>query len=97
MEPLQSFRAEIDALDDDIVRLLAARFEVVRQVAAYKAEAGIPVRLPDRIEAVCKRNAEQAADLGLDPQLVDRLYRMIIDAACALEVDLIEPDEQKAL
>lgn len=82
---LAPLRRQIDTLDEEIVRLLAARFDVVRQVAAMKAETGIPVRLPGRIEAVCGRAAELGARHDLDPAFMRRLYRQIIDEACAME------------
>ncbi len=85
MELLKAHRQRIDALDNQIVRLLAERYGVVEQVAAIKAAHGIPSVLEDRVQEVIERNAQSAAALGLDPDLVRRLYRVIIDEACAME------------
>lgn len=85
MQVLKAHRRRIDALDDQIVRLLAERYGIVEQVAAIKAEHGIPSVLEDRVREVIKRNATTAVGLGLDPDLVRRLYRVIIDEACAME------------
>ncbi len=94
LHALAPFRRRIDALDDEIVRLLAARFEVVREVARLKAEYGIPVRLPARIEEVCARAAETGGRQGLDQHFLRQLYRQIIDEACAMEDRLIEKNGQ---
>lgn len=85
MQLLKHHRQRIDALDDQIVRLLAERYAVVEQVAAIKAEHGIPSVLEDRVQEVIERNATTASATGLDPDLVRRLYRVIIDEACAME------------
>jgi len=75
LRALGAHRRKIDALDDEIVRLLAERFEVVREVARLKAENGIPVRLPARIEEVCARAAEIGGRQGLDQHFLRQLYR----------------------
>ena len=84
-ELLGPMRAEIDAIDDGIVALLARRQAIVHRVAAVKEANAIPVVLPERIRAVINRNAACGAAEGLDPDFVRRLYRLIIDEACALE------------
>jgi chorismate mutase-like protein len=84
---LAPLRAEIDAADNEIIVLLARRMEIVARIAALKAEHGIPAVLPERIEAVLTRTAARAEELGADPQLIRTIYRSIIDAACAQEMN----------
>jgi chorismate mutase-like protein len=88
MDTLAALRREIDALDDGILELLARRMEVARRVATYKHEAGIAVRLADRIEAVKERNAAGAAKRGLDPRYVRTLWAIIIEETCSFEEQL---------
>lgn len=87
MSDLSRFRADIDAIDDQIVDLLARRFALVREVAHHKLRHGIPIVLPDRIEQVKSRCAERAALQGLDPAFVTALYAAIIDRSCDAERD----------
>ena len=42
--PLDNIRVDINNLDDDLLRLLAKRRELVREVARIKTEHGIPLR-----------------------------------------------------
>lgn len=90
MQLLQAHRQRIDQLDDQIVRLLAERYGIIEEVAAIKAEHGIPSVLADRVTEVIERNAKSAAALGLDPDLVRRIYTLMIDEACALEDRLMK-------
>lgn len=96
--PLAPLRAEIDAIDAELVALLGRRFGVVRRVAAVKHRHGIPAVLPERIEAVKRQAAARGEAVGLDPGFVAGLYQMIIDEACRTEERLFAapggaPDE----
>ena len=43
MKNIGNIRAEIDAIDQELVRLFQRRLEIVGQVAASKQERGAPV------------------------------------------------------
>jgi len=92
MADLETLRREIDSIDDLLLAQLGRRFEVVRRVAAYKREHGIPAILPERIEAVKSRCAGLAAKHDLDDAFVRALYDLIIKAACRLEDKIIQDD-----
>ncbi|MDB5395880.1 MAG: Chorismate mutase, type [Rhodospirillales bacterium] len=92
---LAPYRIKIDALDAQIVTLLGARFDVVRDVAALKAEHGIHPILPDRIEEVVQHARAKAQKSGVDPKLIEQIYRILIDAACQLETDYSHAQETK--
>ncbi|GGF29314.1 hypothetical protein GCM10011611_39210 [Aliidongia dinghuensis] len=86
---LTELRRLIDDIDDRLLDLLAERIAVAERVADYKRATGIPVRLPDRIEAVKARCAERGAARGLDPVYVRDLWGRIIEETCRLEERLI--------
>ena len=83
--PLAGYRAEIDALDDQIVDLLSRRFAIASEVAACKAISGIAVRLEDRIAEVLERNANRATKNGAEAEAIRAIYKTIIDVTCAYE------------
>jgi|SRR5919204_975940 chorismate mutase-like protein len=87
---LAPYRAEIDAIDEQIIDLLARRSDVIRAVAVLKASTGIPMMQPARIEAQKERCAQLAAEVGLDPAFVERLFTVIIDEGCEFEQTLID-------
>lgn len=82
---LAPLRAEIDALDAEIVGLLARRMAVVERVVAIKNREGIPALLPDRVEEVVGRVRNQAEAAGVPPDLVDTVWRGMIDWIVAYE------------
>lgn len=92
MRVLLPYRAEIDLVDDQLVELLAHRYEIVCRVAKVKRHHEIEPVLPDRIQAVKDRIAARSAELGLDSDIALRIWTIIIDEACALESRLIDKE-----
>jgi chorismate mutase-like protein len=92
---LAPYRAKIDTLDAQIVALLGERFGVVREVAKLKAEHGIAPILPDRIEAVVSHARAKAEKTGVDPKLVEQIYRIIIATACDEEEEYARAQQAK--
>ncbi len=88
--PLEDYRRQIDALDQELIDVLARRFEVVKAVGHYKAGADVSVVQPARAQAVKNRAAEMAAEKGLDPDFIRELYEMMIDHAHALEDAILD-------
>lgn len=82
---LAPYRARIDAIDDEIVDLLARRYAVVAEVARLKAERGIPSVLPGRVEEVLARVRTLAAEKNLDPDFIASLYESMIEHAHLIE------------
>jgi len=90
MERLSTFRRELDELDEELMRILARRFEICKQVAAYKAEMNIPMMQPARVAEVKRRAAKRAVSAGLSEKFALDLYTLIISEACAMEDEIIE-------
>ena len=75
---LAACRAEIDALDAELVRLLGRRIEVVDRVVAIKQAHSIPALLPERVEEVVTHVRAEAQTCGTPPDLAERIYRALI-------------------
>lgn len=84
-DPLSKTREQIDALDEQIVDLVARRFEIIRQVPDIKTRNNIPPVVESRVREVIDRAAERGKAKGLNPEFVRDLYRRIIDEAHRVE------------
>lgn len=89
MSELASFRRRLDELDDQISQLLGERFDVCRDVAAYKREREIPMMQPERVNEVRQRYLERGAQADLPSTFVEELFDLIIAATCAMEDEII--------
>ncbi|HBH26991.1 MAG TPA: chorismate mutase [Rhodospirillaceae bacterium] len=91
---LAPFRAQLDDIDAQLVQLLAERYQVVSEVAAFKARRGIAVVQPARAQAVQDRAVEAGRKAGLDPAFVRSLWGLLIDHAHVLEGGIVARSEE---
>jgi chorismate mutase-like protein len=89
-EQLEEYRKQIDALDIELIDVLARRIDVVRKVGDLKAVTDIAVVQPTRAQAVKDRAAEMGVSKGLDEAFVRKLYDLMIDHAHELEHDIMD-------
>lgn len=75
---LSGLRQDIDAIDAQIVSLLAERQQVVRHVAALKKKHNLQIYHPAREENLISERRSQASRTGLDPDFIEEVYRTII-------------------
>lgn len=68
---LGEIRSEINAIDEELVRLFARRLDIVSEVAASKREAGAPVLDPAREREILSRVADK---VGPDLEIPARIF-----------------------
>lgn len=76
-EELLALRERIDAIDEEILRVLARRFEATREVGKLKARENLDCVDPVREREKLDRLTSQAADHGLGDDFVHELFQMI--------------------
>ncbi len=79
-------RVEIDALDREIVALLADRLHYIDEAARLKASRD-QVRDEARIADVLKKVEAEAQRLGVDAKVVASAYRALVEASIAHELE----------
>lgn len=92
---MADIRAEIDRIDAGLVRLLAERAAYIDRAAVIKAVAGLPARIPPRVEQVVANVRDHAQAHGLSPDLVEMLWRRLIDWSIAREKTRLGPDSDR--
>jgi len=77
---IKDLREQIDATDGEIVRLLAQRLRIAREIGQQKEKIGKPVADKAREEAVQRNVKKLATKHKLCREDVDRIYQQIISA-----------------
>src|SRR5579859_2716548 len=80
---LDQLRATIDALDDEILRLLDERARIVGDVARAKRAADVSTYDPERERQILDRLAERAGRFPADS--IRAVYREVMSACLALQ------------
>lgn len=83
-DSLADVRSAIDQIDALLVSLLAERGRYVREAARFK-RTHADVSAPDRVQQVIDQALHHAREVGAAPEIVEAVYRSMIDGFIALE------------
>jgi len=91
----------IDALDRDLLQVMARRMALVAEVAAYKRLHGVRIRDPRREREVLDDRRERARELGLPVGEIESIFRVLLrssrDHQAALRAEVPIDDEPRTI
>ena len=76
---LDEYRDQIDQLDNQLIVILGKRFNITRQVGEYKRQHNLTSRDPNREKHQFTRYEKLAVSNQINPVLVARIMRSIVD------------------
>jgi chorismate mutase/prephenate dehydratase len=89
---LTQARTEIDHLDKELLTLLARRRELAEKVIRSKTASNTPIRDESREQTLIRERISEGRALGLDPQLVVKLFHEIIADSVRLQQDILQSE-----
>ena len=89
-ESLEQVRDRIDQLDQELIELIATRQFYVDQAVRFKRTTH-DVQSPERVEDVIKKVRGAAQDQGVDPNLIEHIYREMIHHFIQRELKELRP------
>ena len=75
---IHEVREEIDIIDREVIDALSKRFKYVVAAARFKTTEA-SVRAPDRFHAMLQQRREWALESGLNPDVVENIYRDLVN------------------
>lgn len=88
---MADIRAAIDSLDADLVAMFARRVSYIDRAAQIKSEVGLPARITPRVEEVAANVRAHATTHGLPPDLIEKLWRKVMEWSIAREEQHLGP------
>ncbi|WP_181389414.1 chorismate mutase [Pseudoprimorskyibacter insulae] len=85
MTTLDDVRGAIDALDRQIMPLLAQRLALADHIVTIKDRLGVSAAAPSRVEAVLENVRELAEAHGFAPEIAEEMWRAMIAGIVARE------------
>ena len=76
-DELAALRGKIDNIDRELMEVLAARMSIVEKLGDYKRDNNVAVLQLDRWKQVHADRAKQATGLGLYPEFVEELFKLV--------------------
>ncbi|HYW29949.1 MAG TPA: bifunctional chorismate mutase/prephenate dehydrogenase [Gemmatimonas sp.] len=90
--PLPVVRGMIDALDRELLQIMAQRMVLVAEVAAYKRTHGIRIRDAERERTLIEDRRARADALGLPTEEIESIFRVLMrssrDRQAALRAEI---------
>ncbi|MDY0198802.1 MAG: bifunctional 3-deoxy-7-phosphoheptulonate synthase/chorismate mutase type II [Tenuifilaceae bacterium] len=74
---LESFREQIDSLDQQLLELLSQRMDIVKKIGEYKLKNNVAIMQLRRWEEMVNSRVEIGNALGLDERYVKNLLRLV--------------------
>ncbi|MCP1198515.1 chorismate mutase [Notoacmeibacter sp. MSK16QG-6] len=78
-QTMGELRQAIDALDAELMDLLALRCTYIDRAIELKQIEKMPARVPDRVAEVLSNARQAANDRGFDPQLAETIWHEIVE------------------
>lgn len=85
---LQEARHLIDLIDTEVIRLLGKRAKYVHQVVQFKNNAE-EVRAQARYDEVMRRRRELAESAGLNPDVIEQMYKILVENFIKEEMEML--------
>ena len=86
---IDEVRNNINNIDEQIVKLIAQRSEFVKQAAKFKKDSD-DVKAPERVEEVINKVKDLAKSTGANEEVVENVYRSMINSFIKLEMKEFE-------
>jgi len=85
-QSMAQLRAQIDAIDVDLIGLLVTRSRYIDRAVDLKKRENLPARTTDRVAEVLDKVRAAATEKGLDPALAATLWSELIEWSIQREI-----------
>ncbi len=92
---IQDIRDAIDQIDQELIAMLANRFGYVKEIVKYKNHDKKSIIAKDRYDSVLKRRRELAELNGLNPDVIEDVYKKLIQYFIDEELKIVNNQEKK--
>lgn len=82
---MKDIRKQIDQTDDQIIKLLGKRMELVKEIGRLKRESELGITDEEREKEVMARLKTLGQENGLSAEFVERLYGVVFDESRRLQ------------
>jgi isochorismate pyruvate lyase len=86
---IEEIRKEIDEIDNEIIELIGKRFSFIQEIIKYKSSID-EVYAKNRYNTVISKRREIATSHNLDPDVIERIYRIMMDYFIKEQLELLK-------
>ncbi len=86
---IEEIRKAIDTIDKEVIDLLGKRYSYVKEVIRFKEPTEESIKARERFDSVIASRRKMAKEAGLDPDVIERIYRNLLNHFISEERKLI--------
>lgn len=91
---IEEIREAIDRIDYQILKLFGQRYEFVKEIVKFKTDEASVIAESRQTEVIDKRR-EWAAEFGMNPDLFENMYRLLIRFNVQKELEILKDTTPK--
>jgi len=92
---IQEIREAIDNIDKEIIKLIGSRFNYVKEIVKFKDKDRDSIVAKDRYNEVIENRRMLAIENGLNPDLIENVYKSLINHFINKEIEIAEKSNYK--
>ena len=85
---LEELRAVIDGIDDELVRILSRRMQIVSEIGKYKKENSITILQLKRWSEIINDRMIKADQMSLNKDFLEQILKIIHDESIQIQTDI---------
>ncbi|UCH14461.1 MAG: chorismate mutase [Bacteroidales bacterium] len=89
-ENIMEIREAIDTIDKEIIELIGRRFNYVKEIVKFKEKDKDSIIAKDRYNQVIENRRILAVKNGLNPDLIENIYKSLINHFIDKEIEIVE-------
>ena len=86
---IEALRARIDVIDDNLLKLLAERMDVSRQIGRYKKEHNVAILQAGRWDSLLAAMVERAREKGISEEAITAIMNAIHDESVKVQNEVL--------
>lgn len=90
---IEEVRSAIDEIDRNIIKLFGERFCYAKCIVKFKDKNEKSIIAKERFDAVIKSRRELAVKNGLDADVIEKMYRILINYFIEEEIKLMNKNK----
>jgi chorismate mutase len=92
---ITEFRAQLQALDEDIIHLLRERMKISETIGLYKKEHNLAVLQSSQWEETLKKNVGKAIESNLAHDFSTSLFKLIHEESIHIQSEILKSDRKR--
>ncbi|MFL5754532.1 MAG: chorismate mutase [Bacteroidia bacterium] len=86
---LQNFRNIIDEIDEELIRVLKKRSDIITRIGEYKKEHHVTIFQLERWKEILRTRAESAAQKGFPPEFTEKLCQLLHEESIRMQTEIM--------